>query len=310
MDTATESTSTHNDEITRQLETNNTTLSTNQIKNAYSEHSNSNPPVNDARNKSTENNVFSDTLLLNEPHKLVDTDFTPKPFAHDASNVITIESDGNSQHNQEIEKDKIADTTKPVHSKEVDVNIQNKLADTQMNHAEQEEKIETVNIFQQNKKDNPSTPLTTGFHQIHLAAAAGLVFMLSGIIRIQCVDVNATDENRNTPLHYATQNGRTECVKILLAQRKIHWNSEDSEGWTPLHSAVENGSVHCMKGLLSYKQIKANVQDRSGYTLLSLAALLWPNRDCAASADTQRHPHSPVSFRWLYRTPRCSHCRL
>ena len=190
------------------------------------------------------------------------------------------------------------------------MNLHNKLRDTQMNHAEQEEKTETVNIFPQNKNDNPSTPLTTGFHQIHLAAAAGLVFMLSGIIRTRSVGVNATDENRNTPLHYATQNVRTECVEILLAQRKIHWNSEDSEGWTPLHSAVENGSLDCMKELLSCKQIKANVQDRSGYTPLSLAALLWPNRDCAASADTQRHPHSPVSFRWLHRTPRCSRGRL
>ena len=95
MDTATESTSTHNDEITRQLETNNNKLSTNQIKNADSEHINNNPPVNDAMQQSKDNDAFTDTLLLNAPHEVVGTHFTQKTFAHDANNVITIKNHEN-----------------------------------------------------------------------------------------------------------------------------------------------------------------------------------------------------------------------
>ena len=94
-DTATGSTSQHNDETTSQLETNTNTLSTNPTNNTHSKHTNNNPPVTDAKNKSKHNDAFTDTLLLNEPHEVVGTHFTQKTFAHDANNVITIKNHEN-----------------------------------------------------------------------------------------------------------------------------------------------------------------------------------------------------------------------
>ena len=55
-------------------------------------------------------------------------------------------------------------------------------------------------------------------------------------------NVNAKDEDNNTPLHYAAENGHVVSVRILLdAGSKL--NTKNDEEDTPVHTASENGCL-------------------------------------------------------------------
>ncbi len=51
------------------------------------------------------------------------------------------------------------------------------------------------------------------------------------------VDINTTDENGMTPLHWAVQAGHVDCLRALLDCEAVKVNARDSVGWTPLHYA-------------------------------------------------------------------------
>ena len=53
-------------------------------------------------------------------------------------------------------------------------------------------------------------------------------------------NVNAKDEDKNTPLHYAAENGHAVSVGIMFdAGAKL--NTKNDEKDTPVHTASENG---------------------------------------------------------------------
>ena len=54
--------------------------------------------------------------------------------------------------------------------------------------------------------------------------------------------VDAIDEDKCTPLHYAAKSGRTEAVKLLLeAGAKTDMETDDND--TPIHLAAGNGHL-------------------------------------------------------------------
>ncbi|EAY01306.1 ankyrin repeat protein, putative [Trichomonas vaginalis G3] len=62
-------------------------------------------------------------------------------------------------------------------------------------------------------------------------------------------NVNSTDENNQTPLHHAAQDGYLDVVEILLKSgAKV--NATDNQKQTPLHIAAGNGQVDVCKALL------------------------------------------------------------
>ena len=108
-----------------------------------------------------------------------------------------------------------------------------------------------------------------------------------------------------TPLHSATDNGHTECVKLLLAHPDIQVDAQDStdetalikacrknntdiakvllmkgadvnlknnNGMTALHRAAKCGDDEQMEKLLNILSINVNVQDENGWTPLHFAA--------------------------------------
>ena len=55
-------------------------------------------------------------------------------------------------------------------------------------------------------------------------------------------NVNAKDEDKNTPLHYATENGHLMSVQILL-EAGARLSAKNDEHDTPVHTASENGHL-------------------------------------------------------------------
>ena len=54
--------------------------------------------------------------------------------------------------------------------------------------------------------------------------------------------MNAKDEDKNTPLHYAAENGHLLGVRILLdAGAKLSARNDEED--TPVHTAAENGHL-------------------------------------------------------------------
>jgi len=83
-------------------------------------------------------------------------------------------------------------------------------------------------------------------------------------------DVNATDNNGLTAMHYAVKNGFENIVKILPSYN-ANVNAPDKNGVTPLHYAV--AGMHREIIVMLFKHgASANVKDNAGRTSLHYAA--------------------------------------
>jgi len=86
------------------------------------------------------------------------------------------------------------------------------------------------------------------------------------------VNINEADQYGETPLHYASQEGHTEVVKVLLATAGIKVNKSDQWGQTPLGTASREGHAEAVKVLLDAPGIKVNKADNNGRTPLHRAS--------------------------------------
>ena len=64
-------------------------------------------------------------------------------------------------------------------------------------------------------------------------------------------DVNKPDEDGDTPLAYASMEGRTDVVRLLLAVKDIDVNKADDDRYTPLALASKEGYVDVVQLLLA-----------------------------------------------------------
>jgi len=76
-------------------------------------------------------------------------------------------------------------------------------------------------------------------------------------------DVNATDSEGETPLHYA----KSLEIASLLLQKGALIEARDKQGWTPLHTACFQGCLEVIQLLLS-RNVNVNAQDADGCTPL------------------------------------------
>jgi ankyrin repeat protein len=65
----------------------------------------------------------------------------------------------------------------------------------------------------------------------------------------QGAEVNASDENRLTPLRASAQDGNAEVVKLLFEQG-AEVDASNKNGLTPLHTAVQEGHAEMVKLLV------------------------------------------------------------
>lgn len=77
-----------------------------------------------------------------------------------------------------------------------------------------------------------------GATALHIACERGHHELASKLLGRHLPGVDITDEDGQTPLHYAIDNNQMRCATILLAH-KADWRLKDSGGKTPLDDASE-----------------------------------------------------------------------
>ena len=111
---------------------------------------------------------------------------------------------------------------------------------------------------------------------IHKAAKNGDIKLLKKVTKLDAFKkrwVNSKDQDddeKNTPLHTASQKGHLEIVKILI-RLGANVNAKNEEDWTPLNSAAESGEFEVMKYLIEHGA-KVNTKNYDGDTPLHSAA--------------------------------------
>lgn len=82
---------------------------------------------------------------------------------------------------------------------------------------------------------------------------------------------NATDQNKNTPLMVAAQQGSADCVKLLLTNN-AEINAKNDFGQTALNIAAQNGQTEIIR-ILHQKGADINHTTEKGFNSFSLAKM-------------------------------------
>jgi ankyrin repeat protein len=83
--------------------------------------------------------------------------------------------------------------------------------------------------------------------------------------------VNLADNNGNTPLMFAAENGILTVLPALV-HKGANVNAANNDGWTPLIIATVSGHLQIVQTLLSAKGIDIDTKNSDGATALILAA--------------------------------------
>ena len=67
-------------------------------------------------------------------------------------------------------------------------------------------------------------------------------------------DINTSDDYGKTLILHAAESNDPKLMNILLKQKNIKVNARDKDGIAPLHTASENGYTECVKLLLAHEQ--------------------------------------------------------
>lgn len=99
-----------------------------------------------------------------------------------------------------------------------------------------------------------------------IASSAGHVEMVEALIS-RGAEVNATNHNGQSCLHYAASRDRLDVARVLL-DKGAEVNARDKMGSCPLHRAASRGHVKMVQLLLSRPSIQLNPADSIGNTPL------------------------------------------
>lgn len=107
---------------------------------------------------------------------------------------------------------------------------------------------------------------------IHLSCHNGNTSLLSFILSIPALKVDATDNKGNTALHIAAKKNHSQIVSILL-KSGLNPNIKNSAGQTALHEAAKEGCIDVVRKLINFQGVDINIKDNNGNSPISLARL-------------------------------------
>ncbi|KAF0895503.1 hypothetical protein E2562_013598 [Oryza meyeriana var. granulata] len=86
--------------------------------------------------------------------------------------------------------------------------------------------------------------------------------------------VTDLDNNRSSPLHFASSDGDCSIIKVILAHappRAAHM--QDNQGLSPLHAAALMGHAAAVRLLIQFSPASADIRDKHGRSFLHVAAM-------------------------------------
>ena len=144
---------------------------------------------------------------------------------------------------------------------------------TPINIAAQTGKNEVIQVL---VKDFRCSPHTKGFHgrtSLHSACVGGHVDVARNLVTEYGADVNARDNDNDTPLNLAARfSGKMELINMLVKECGCSPHTKGFHGRTPLHRACEGGHVDVARKLVTEHGADVNARDNYDATPLNLAA--------------------------------------
>jgi ankyrin repeat protein len=109
----------------------------------------------------------------------------------------------------------------------------------------------------------------TGDLALLYASEYGFTEIVSLLLGLEVIDINAQNEDGNTALLCASRNGYTEIASLLLKKKKININAQ-TPGLldTPLIIAARQGNIELVRLLLEYPNINVNQENKLGISAL------------------------------------------
>ena len=108
---------------------------------------------------------------------------------------------------------------------------------------------------------------------LHYACRGGNVSLVQSLIHDHYADINAMDDENNTPFHVAALHGKKKVALFLIKEFSSDINIRDPLGRTLLHRVCENGKVSLVKSLIHDYNADTNASDNENNTPLHVAAL-------------------------------------
>jgi len=110
---------------------------------------------------------------------------------------------------------------------------------------------EEVDVLEREWLDDETIYVSIGWTRLHVAAELGLALAVRHLLR-SGADVDGAELNYGwTALHLAASRGRATCATVLL-EAGASINAWDDDGETPLACALENGNTELATLLRAY----------------------------------------------------------
>jgi ankyrin repeat protein len=132
-------------------------------------------------------------------------------------------------------------------------------------------------------------PWEKGINALHVASKyANTTDFVDVLLETGAFDINASDNDGDTPLHYAINGTNPTIICRHLIQKGADPNIDDGEGMTPLHLAAHSGKTTDLIDLiLKMKQIDIQRPGHKWENYSSLG-IIWQQRDDRSSLAEKR----------------------
>ena len=136
--------------------------------------------------------------------------------------------------------------------------------------------LETMVRYSLEKKSpKPNMQNEDGETALHLACEQGHLDVVKLLIKKDTGALNIPDNRGYTPLHSGVASGNADFVKVFINANGVELNLKDGYGYTPLHLAAAFERLEAVKVLIKTNRVVLNPKDNSGRTPLLIAARNW-----------------------------------